>query len=501
MTGENLKCIIGKVRRGVRAVEGDGLENRCAETYRGFESHPLRHFFCLSLTADFQIVYNFFLKYIRAPQLELTFYRLDFKITADFFIEGGVSVFFSRKKLISVAIITALSSAFLTGCGDSQPKQAQVQKQQVKVMKVVQRDTPLSSEYAGHLIGIQEVGVQAKISGRVVEKYVNGGEYVNAGQLLFKLDDRQYQAQLAAAKATLAQSQVNLQNAQIDLQRYDMLWRNNAIAEQTVTTQAVLVESYKEAAAAQAANVQLAEENLKDAEIYAPISGRLGVDDVAVGTFVTAGATTLVSIGSINPIFAQFSISENEYLRFMTIQSQQTQHNPIHVTITLSDGNEYPFEGRVVETDRELANNTGSLIMKAVFPNPDGMLMPGMFARVKLTGETIPNAILVPQRSVQQLLGKSFVMTISEDGKSVAKSVELGAQVGSYYVVTAGLTPQDTIVVEGLTNLREGVDLAATEVTPGEMGFTLANVTTPYKTDIVTEATSGNPNAPGNLNQ
>ena len=411
-------------------------------------------------------------------------------------------MFFSKKKIFSTAIVLAFSATIFTGCGNEQnQQQAQPMKQQVKVMKVVQRDTPLSSEYAGHLVGTDEVKVQSKVSGNIVEKYVVGGQFVEAGQLLFKIDDRQYQSQVLAAKASLAQAEVNYQNAQIDLQRNEMLLNENAIAEQTVTTQAALVESYKAAAAAQAANVQLAMENLADTEIYAPMSGQLGVDDVAVGTFVGAGTTTLVTIGSLDPIFAQFSISENEYLKFMTVQSSQSQHNPMHVTITLSDGREYPYEGRVVETDRELANNTGSLVMKAIFPNPGGVLMPGMFARVKLSGETIPNAILVPQRAVQQLLDKSFVMAVGEDGKSVAKPVELAQQVGSYYVVTSGLTAKDTIVVEGLTSLREGVDLAATEVTAGEMGFTLANVTSTYQADTINRATSDNPNAPSNVNR
>lgn len=410
-------------------------------------------------------------------------------------------MFFSKKKILSTAIILALSTTIFTGCGEEKKPQQAPMKQQVKVMKVVQRDTPISSEYAGHLVGTDEVKVQAKVSGNVVEKFVVGGQFVQQGQLLFKIDDRQYQSQVMAAKASLAQANVNLQNAQIDLQRNEMLLKENAIAEQTVTTQAALVESYKAAAEAQAANVKLAMENLSDTEVYAPMSGQLGVDDVAVGTFVGAGQTTLVTIGSMDPIFAQFSISESEYLRFMTVQAMQSQHNPIHVTITLSDGREYPYEGRIVETDRELANNTGSLIMKAIFPNPGGVLIPGMFARVKLSGETIPNAILVPQRAVQQLLGKSFVIAVGPDGKSITKNVELGQQVGSYYIVTDGVTPQDTIVVEGLTNLREGVDLAATEVTAGEMGFTLANVSNPYQTETISKATSDNPNAPGNLNR
>lgn len=408
---------------------------------------------------------------------------------------------FFKRKLLGAAIITAIISTLFTGCGDDQKKQAPVQKQQVKAMKVIQRDAPLSAEYAGQLVGTEEVKVQSKVSGRIVQKMVTGGQFVEAGQLLFKIDSRQYETSILQAEADLAQTEANLQNAINDLHRYQMLLNENAIDEQTVSTQAATVRAYDAAAGVKMAAIRLAQENLEDTNIYAPMSGQLGVDDVAEGTFVSAGQTTLVTIGNINPIFAQFSISENEYLKFMTVQAMQSEHNPMQVTITLADGREYPFTGRIVETDRELANNTGSLVMKAVFPNPSGLLMPGMFARVKLTGETIPNALLVPQRAIQQLLGKSFVMVVGEDGKSKAKNVELGQQIGSYYVITSGVTAQDNVVVEGLTGLQEGVDLAVTNVTAGEMGFTMANVTSPYKTDTVTNATSGNANAPGNVNQ
>ncbi len=409
---------------------------------------------------------------------------------------------FFKQKLLTTALLTAVISTVFTGCGDdNQQKAAQVQSVQVKVMKVVQRDTPLSSEYPGQLVGTDEVKVQSKVSGTIVDKFVVGGQFVQAGQLLYKIDSRQLETSILQAQADLAQTEANLRNAQIDLQRYQLLLQENAIAEQTVTTQEAAVRSYEAAVGVKQAAIRLARENLSDTNIYAPMSGQLGVDDVAPGTFVTAGATTLVSIGSINPIFAQFTISENEYLKFMTIQAMQADHNPMTATITLADGKEYPFEGRVVETDRELANNTGSLVMKAVFPNQSGLLMPGMFARVKLSGETVPNAILVPQRAIQQLLGKSFVMLVGEDGKSKAQTVELGQQVGSYYIVTSGLKSTDKVVVEGLTSLQEGMDLAITEVTPGEMGFTLVNVTTPYSADTINNATSGNANAPGNVNQ
>ena len=412
----------------------------------------------------------------------------------------------ARKSKALVLALALMTSSLFVGCGQEQQQAAAPQAAQVKVMRAIQRDTPLSSEFAGQIIAADEVKVQSKVSGNVVDKFVNGGEFVEFGQLLYKIDARQYesavlraQANLEQAKAVLVQSQVTLKNSQIDLDRDIQLFNDQAIAEQVVTTQAAQVRANEatvvaneHAIAANEALLQTAYQDLADTDIYAPMSGKLGVDDVAIGTFVSQGQTTLVTIGSTDPIYVQFSISEDEYLKFMTIQAMQAEHNPIGVSITLSDGREYPFEGRIVESDREMANNTGSLTMKAIFPNPSGLLLPGMFARVKLTGETVPNAILVPQRSVQQLLDKSFVMTVGPDNKSVAKTVTLGSKVGSYYIVNSGLTSQDNVIVEGLTNLREGVDLSITNVTAGEMGFTLTDVTTTYDADRSLAATPSN---------
>ena len=419
----------------------------------------------------------------------------------------------SKAKLMTMAAVFAASSMIFGGCGDDQQKQAQMPKAQVKAMKVIQRDTPLSSEYAGHLVGTDEVKIQSKVSGNVVEKYVNGGQYVEQGQLLYRIDSRQYrsavlraQADLAQAEAVLEQSLATYNNSLADLRRNRDLFAEAAIAEQAVTTQEAKVradeatcEANRAAIYACQAALKTAQENLDDTEIFAPMAGQLGVDDVAVGTFVSAGQTTLVTLGSPNPIFAQFSISEADYLHFMTVQNMQSDHNPIDVSITLADGKIYPFEGRIVEVDRELANSTGSLIMKAIFPNPSGLLMPGMFARVKLKGEVIPNAILVPQRAVQQLLGKAFVMVVGAENKSEARTVELGDQVGSYFIVNKGIGTSDTVVVEGLTNLREGVEMDVKTVTAGEMGFVFANPTSTYNADAGLDAPNANPNAPDNL--
>ena len=340
-------------------------------------------------------------------------------------------------------------------------------------MQVIQQDTPLTSEFAGQIVGKDEVKVQSKVSGNVVEKYVKGGQWVEAGQPLYRIDDRQYQSAVWQAQANLAQAMATLGNAQNDLGRYADLVKASAISRQTYDTQASTVNAYQAAADAANALYIKARQDLADTTIYAPMSGQLAVDDVAVGTFVTAGNTNLVTIGSSNPVYAKFNISETDYLSYMgALMQGGNQVKPI-VTITMSDGTQYPLEGEIVESDRALSENTGTLTVKALFNNPNGLLMPGMFARVRLSGQTIPNAILVPQRAVQQLLGKSFVMVVNGDGKSEARNVTLGSKVGSYYVIKDGLTTADVVVVEGLSNLQEGVALNVTMVTADDMGFSL----------------------------
>ena len=376
----------------------------------------------------------------------------------------------NKSALAFVLSVALAASALVAGCGQEEQAQ-QKQAAQVKVMQAIQQDTPLTSSYAGSLAGKDEVKVQARVSGNIVEKYVQGGQFVTAGQPLYRIDSRQYESAVLQAQATLAQSEATLSNARVDLYRDQELLKADAISEQTVN-----VNAYEAAAAANAALLKKAQEDLDDTVVYAPMTGQLSVDDVAVGTYAVAGNTTLVTMGSSNPIYAQFSISETDYLKFMNVHrmhQNDATYPEVGVELSLSDGSKYPLSGVISESDRGMADSTGTLTLKALFDNPEGILLPGMFARVTLTGQTVPNAILVPQRAVQQLLGKSFVMVVNSDSKSEARTVELGDKVGSYYIIKSGINADDLVVVEGLTNLQEGRDLAVTMVSAEEMGFSL----------------------------
>ena len=389
--------------------------------------------------------------------------------------------FLGRKTAAIISTIILGTSIIFSGCG--QQEQAEQKNTPVKAMKVIQQDTPVAYAYPGHLLGKEEVRVHARVSGSILEKYFDGGDYVYAGQPLYKLDSRQYETAVISAQAELSKAESNLRNAQEELGRYETLWKDRAVSEQTLTNKRADVEGYMATVAAERAAVRKAQENLDDTIVYAPMSGRVSVDDVAVGTYATAGSTNLVTIGTMDPINIQFSVSETEYLNLLA-EAMETgadidrDNTPLpKVKITLSNGREYPFEGNIIAADRALSTNTGSLTIEATIANPQGILLPGMFVQVHMVGVKTDNAILVPQRAVQQLLDEAFVLVVGENGKSISKNVKVGEKVGSYYIIEKGLSPSDVVIVEGLTTLRAGQDIDVTMVTPEEMGFSTTEST------------------------
>lgn len=382
-----------------------------------------------------------------------------------------------KMRAAALAAAACMGAVFLTGCGSTaQQKSSAVS---VKAMKVVQQDTKVSHDYSGQVKSMDAVVIKPKVSGSIVEKYFKSGQPVTEGQALYKLDDRQYESEVLSARSNVDKALTNLNNSMIDLGRYQKLQASGAIAEQTLTTQEATVASNRSSYDDAEALLKKAQENLDDTVIRAPISGKLSVDDVAVGTYATAGNTALVSVGSINPIYVQFSISENEYLNFRMGPAPEDGNGerpkPPTATLTLSNGQKYDESTTNYIADRELSESTGTLTIKAIFDNNDGVLLPGMFARVTVEGQPLKDAILVPQRAVQQVLDKSFVIVVGADNKSVSKMVTLGDQVGSYYVVKSGLTKDDNVVVEGLTNLKEGQELHVTETNADELGLSMTS--------------------------
>ncbi len=209
----------------------------------------------------------------------------------------------------------------------------------------------------------------------MLKKFVKGGAQVVAGQPLYRIDSRQYEASLANAEAQAAQANANLQNAEVDLQRYETLAsQQDAIAQQRVDTQRSTTEQAKAAYEAYQASVKIAQDNLGDTIVYAPYSGTLRMDDIDMGTFVQAGSTTLVTIDSIDPIFVEFSMTEEEYLDFMKNPTGDDSNGP-NIQLKLADGDTYNQFGTIVSSSKSLDQSTGKLLLKASFPNPESFVI------------------------------------------------------------------------------------------------------------------------------
>lgn len=361
-----------------------------------------------------------------------------------------------RYKKFAAAVMAAgfllSGGVFLGGCGSSQ--QAAGQKQAIKVttFKPFKSDTPIMREYTGSIMALQEVPVRAKVSGTVMEKYITGGQQVTEGQPLYRLDTRNYNSQLANAQAQAAQAAANYENAATDLARYDQLIAAGAISQKVYDNQKAAADAYKGAMDAAQAQVDIASTNLSDTIVTAPFNGKLSMDDVNIGTFATAGTTALVTISSSDPIYVQFDMSENEYLS-LNKDKNGTGRLGDALKLRLSDGSIYGETGKIVQVNPNLSG--GQLSMKAAFPNPDNLLVPGMYASVVSDNEIAKGSLLIPTKALVQLLNKDIVDVVA-DGKIAQKPVKVGGTYGIYTIIERGLDENDVIVVDGQNKVQVG---------------------------------------------
>ena len=338
---------------------------------------------------------------------------------------------------------------------------------EVKAMQVIQRDTPINYEFIGQVQSKNEVKIMSKVSGNIVAKMVNGGDTVYKGQPLFRMDNKQYQSAINSAKAALNKSQVTLNNSRKDVDRYEKLAAVQGIAQQTVDAQVSQAEEDAATLEVNRANLQQAQEDEQDTLILSPVDGRIDVKDVSSGYYVVAGSTTMATVSSIDPIWVQFSMSENEYLAFAQLGNGTLPSGfKDNLKLTLSNGSEYPLLGQLEQIDMGMSETTGTIMIKASFSNPQRLLMPGMFARIVAQGEIRPGALLIPQRAVKELLENTFIIVVTNDNKAESRQVKMGDKVGNLWLVEDGLTVNDRVVVEGVDKIKEGTPLTVTMMEP-----------------------------------
>ncbi len=378
------------------------------------------------------------------------------------------------KKWLAVSVLcaVAVTGVFTGGCGKQQAAQ-NAQATKVTTFRPFTSDTPIVYEYTGTVAALQEVPVRARVSGTIMEKYINGGDTVTEGQPLYRIDTRQYESALASARANQAQCGATYQNSLSDLARYDQLVAIDGISRQMYDTQKSLTEQYLAAYNAAGAQVQLAQDNLDDTIVRAPFNGKLSLDDVNIGTYATAGNTSLVTISSTDPVYITFDMSETEYLQ-MSRKNVNMNVWGNDLKLRLSDGSIYGSTGHIVQVSPGLTS--GQLSLKAEFANPDGLLVPGMYGTIVSDTEIAANSLLIPTQALIPLLNKNMVDVVV-DNKVMQKAVEVGGTYGNYTVITGGLSTDDVIIVEGQGKVTVGQPVAGEEISREKLEEQIAAAT------------------------
>ncbi len=427
--------------------------------------------------------------------------------------------------------LLVISALALTNCGGEkkEEKGAAVQAApavSVVVSPVIQKTVPLLTELTARTDATESVEIRARVKAFLASQSYTEGTVVNAGQVLFTLDKREYEAQLMQARAQLAKAQADLAQAQektvmetaqanvnialaqlnktdTDVRRLKPLAEQKAVPQQdydnasaaqqsaqadvegkksslntTIVNLTAQIRQAQAAMDAANASIRTAELNVEYCTIPSPITGIAGTRLVAPGNLVGQGeATLLTTVSNVNPMRVYVSISEREYLLYTGLKAKgKMSGRGGELELILADGSVFPQKGKMIIADRAVDLKTGTLNLIAEFPNPNALLRPGQFGRVRMAATVAENALLIPQKAVTQMQSSNVVYVVGADSKVAIRSVNLGDRVGQDYIVLDGVKAGDRVIVEGIQKARPGATVnasdqpASAEVAPAKKG-------------------------------
>jgi len=329
----------------------------------------------------------------------------------------------------------------------------------VTVTPAIQRDVPIHQEWVGTMSGNVDADIRPKVEGFLLSRLYTEGSYITKGTPMFQLDRRQAQAAVEQAEGNLAQARASLGQAQIDVRRYTPLVAQKAVSQAELDKALSSESASKAGVDANQAAVDNAKLNLGWTTVTSPISGIAGASKVQVGYLMTP-TTTMTTISSVNPIYVDINVAEQDYLRFVREKTGRKAGQDFE--LILGDGTTYPRRGHALFVNREVDSRTGTIQVRGEFPNPGNVLRPGQYARIRAVTELRKSAVLIPQQAVSELQGVYQVGVVTSDNKVTIKAVKLGPQFGNMWVVESGLQAGDNVVVDGLQRIKTGMTVAPT---------------------------------------
>jgi membrane fusion protein (multidrug efflux system) len=367
------------------------------------------------------------------------------------------------KRIHYVFLLLPVFLVLIAGCREKSA--ATLPPPQVQVVEVTQQDIPLEEDFVGQTYGLYDIAIQARVDGFLEGIHFDEGRRVRKGQLLYTIDPEPYEAKLAVAQGQLAEANTQLVKAESDLIRIRPLADINAVSQSDLDAAVAQRDAARAAVDAAEANLESANIQLGYTRVYSPIDGIIGKTEAYPGDYVGRGISNVVlnEVSRIDTILVNFHLPEEQYLelaRLLSIQDpefvNQSRTNR-GLTLILSDGSVYPDKGRIRFVNRQVNATTGTILLQASFPNPDLIIRPGQFAKVRGVVNVVKDGILVPQRCVVELQGKYSVFVVNDENEVEFRSIEVASSYGTgYLIVTSGLSPGERVVYEGLQKVKSG---------------------------------------------
>ncbi|MEA3477663.1 MAG: efflux RND transporter periplasmic adaptor subunit [Bacteroidota bacterium] len=363
--------------------------------------------------------------------------------------------------------IIVIALIFLMSCGDNTSQQAA--PPDIACVEIIQDSVELKKDFVGQIYGEFDIPIRARVSGFLEGMHFDEGRRVSKGQLLYTIDPQPFEAEVARQMSTLAEARTALAKAESDLNRYKPLAEINAVAQSDLDAAQAQYDAALAYVDAANASVRLARINLGYCRMSAPISGVIGKTKAKIGEFVGQDPNPVIlnTVSKIERVRVEFFLSESEFLSFSRERIEEIQKitemeeaekkkEKASLELILADGSIFAHKGVADFIDREVDPSTGAILIQASFPNPDRLLRPGLFGRVRAIMDRIGDAILVPQKCVSEIQGSYSVYKVGADNKLQFQAVEVGASLGDMWLINKGLVKGDIVVLEGLQQVKEG---------------------------------------------
>ncbi len=366
----------------------------------------------------------------------------------------------SFNKLLQLIIIVLIA----TSCNQKQQK---VPVPEIPIVEVIQKDIPVYKEFVGEVYGEKDIPIRARVEGFLEGIYFEEGFVVTKGQLLYTIDPNPLEARVNAQQSKVAEAETMLAKAKSDLERYKPLAEKNAVSKSDLDAAQAQYDAAISSVEAAKSNLKSAEIELGYTRIYSPINGIIGKTKAKVGDFVGREPNPVILnvVSETNNVKVNFFLTESEYLDIMREfqrsrkdgEGRDTRRNKETLELILADGSTYDHMGTIDFIDRGIDATTGSLLVQGNFPNPDFILRPGLYAKVKVEMEVLTGALLVPQRCVIELQGQHSVFVVNDSNKVEARQILTGERLIDYWLVTEGLKANEKIVIDALQKVQSGM--------------------------------------------